>query len=48
MRKCHEERQGRGYGTRGQGNVCCPIMGGEGNGNPLQGSCPENPMDRGA
>ena len=29
---------------------CDPLSytGGEGNGNPLQYSCPENPMDRGA
>ena len=26
----------------------CTTTGGEGNGNPLQYSCPENPMDRGA
>jgi len=28
--------------------IVCPIVEGEGNGNPLQYSCLENPMDGGA
>ena len=37
-----------GRGWEGRNSQCLDCTGGEGNGNPLQYSCLENPMDGGA